>query len=51
MAVKTLPGSPFEVIEAEFLFHLLMYLLNILSIPAEDMPAGQARLPNPIMCS
>ena len=27
MAVKTLPGSPFEVIEAEFLFHLLMRLL------------------------
>ena len=24
---KTLPGSPFEVIEAEFLFHLLMGLL------------------------
>jgi ferredoxin len=27
MAVKTLPGSPFEVIEAEFLFRLLMRLL------------------------
>ena len=25
--MKTLPGSPFEVIEAEFLFHLLMRLL------------------------
>ena len=27
MAVKTLPGSPFEVVEAKFLFHLLMRLL------------------------
>jgi len=27
MAVKTLPGSPFEVIEAQFLFQLLMGLL------------------------
>ena len=27
MAVKTLPGSSFEVIEAEFLFQLLMGLL------------------------
>ena len=27
MAVETLPGSPFEVIEAEFLFQLLMGLL------------------------
>jgi galactose-1-phosphate uridylyltransferase len=27
MAVKTLPGSPFEVVETKFLFHLLMRLL------------------------
>ena len=27
MAVETLPGSPFEVIEAKFLFQLLMGLL------------------------
>ena len=27
MAVKTLPGSPFEVVEAKFLFQLLMSLL------------------------
>jgi len=27
MAVKALPGSPFEVVEAKFLFHLLMGLL------------------------
>jgi hypothetical protein len=27
MAVETLPGSPFEVIEAKLLFHLLMCLL------------------------
>jgi len=27
MAVKTLPGSPFEVVEAKFLFQLLMGLL------------------------
>ena len=26
MAVETLPGSPFEVIEAKFLFQLLMGL-------------------------
>ena len=29
MAVETLPGSPFEVIEAKFLFQLLMGLLEI----------------------
>ena len=27
VAVKSLPGSPFEVIEAEFLFQLLISLL------------------------
>jgi len=27
MAVKALPGSPFEVVEPEFLFQLLMGLL------------------------
>jgi hypothetical protein len=27
MAVETLPGPPFEVIEAKFLFQLLMGLL------------------------
>ena len=27
MAVETLPGSPFEVIEAKFLFQLLIGLL------------------------
>ena len=27
MAVKTLPGSPFEVVEAKFFFQLLMRLL------------------------
>ena len=27
MAVKTLPGSPFEVVEAKFFFQLLMGLL------------------------
>ena len=27
VTVKALPGSPFEVIEAEFLFQLLMRLL------------------------
>ena len=31
MAVKALPGSPFEVVEAKFLFQLLMGLLANLS--------------------
>jgi hypothetical protein len=28
MAVKALPGTPLEVIETEFLFHLLMRLFT-----------------------
>ena len=40
MAVKTLPGSPFEVVEAKFLFQLLM---GLLANPRAFMVAAKVR--------
>ena len=41
MAMETLPGSPFEVIEAKFLFQLLMGLLADPSCPDGGPPGAR----------
>ena len=43
MAVKSLPGSPFEVVEPKFLFQLLMGLLNPSSLDRRSQGAQIGR--------
>lgn len=44
MAVKALPGSAFEVIEAEFFFHLLVGLFANSSCLDDGSQSAQVRL-------
>ncbi len=49
MAVKTLPGAALEVVEAEFLFHLLMRLFAFPQI-SSNLPGIRSRVESASVC-